>query len=275
MRHIILTVERKLLQAINKINSWAKFRGFTFSRSKTVSVHFHRKRGLPTDPALSLCNNQPIKFKKEKKFLGLIFDHRLYWNTHIKTLKEECTQALNLIKCLSGVNWSADRASLRLYRATVREKLDYGCQAYPSAPGYLLDWLNSVHNAAIRIRTGAFHSSPIPSLLVDAGEMSLENRRRQLCIRYYLRVRYIIGTQTFTTVINNNIEDWYNNNETKSAPFGIRRNRMITECNIPEMPVLQHQLPFEPLWQLNSLTVCNVKYIANRSNHIPAEIKYN
>ena len=53
----------------------------------------------------------------------------------------------------------------------------------------------------------------------------------------------MIGTPTFTTVINNNMEDWYNTNRTKSAPFGIRMNRMITENNIPEMPV-QNQLPF-------------------------------
>ena len=52
-------------------------------------------------------------------------------------------------------------------------------------------------------------------------------------------------------------------------------NRMIAESNIPEIPVLQHQLPFELMWQLNSGTVCNVKYITNRNNHIPAEIKYN
>ena len=94
----------------------------------------------------------------------------------------------------------------------MRANLDYGCQAYSSAPGYILDRLKSVHNAAIRICTGAFRSSSIPSLLEDAGKMSLENRRRQLCMQYYLKVRHIIGTSTFITVINNNMEDWYNNN---------------------------------------------------------------
>ena len=52
-------------------------------------------------------------------------------------------------------------------------------------------------------------------------------------------------------------------------------NRMITKSTIPEMPVLLHQLQFEPLWPLNSSTVFNVKYIANKNNHIPTEIKYN
>ena len=33
------------------------------------------------------------------------------------------------------------------------------------------------------------------------------------------------------------------------------------------MPVLQHQSPFEPLWQLSSETVCNMKYIANRKKN--------
>ena len=65
--HNINTIERKFQQTINQINNWAKLR-FTFSRSKSVAVHIHRKRELLTEPALNLCNNQPIGFEK-KKFL--------------------------------------------------------------------------------------------------------------------------------------------------------------------------------------------------------------
>ena len=140
------------------------------------------------------------------------------------------SQTLNLIKCLPGVNWGADRASLlKLYRTTVRVKLDYGCQVYSLASEYILNRLNFVHNAAIRICTGAVRSSPIPSLLEAVEEMSLENKRRQLCVQYYLRKRRMIDTPTIAAASNNNMEDWYNNNETKSAPFRIRMNRMITE----------------------------------------------
>ena len=34
--------------------------------------------------------------------------------------------------------------------------------------------MKSVHHGVIRIATGAFKSSPIPSLLVDAGELPLD-----------------------------------------------------------------------------------------------------
>ena len=163
------TIERQLQIAIAKIQEFTSRTGFKISAEKTVAIHFHRKRGLQQEPDLNI-DGIPIKFEERAKFLGMIFDSRLYWHEHIKYLRNKCLKSLTIIKCLSRMKWGADRQSLlRLYRATTRAQLDYGCQIYASAPERHLKKLDAVHHQGIRLYTGAFRSSPIPSLLAEAS----------------------------------------------------------------------------------------------------------
>ncbi|GFO24057.1 RNA-directed DNA polymerase from mobile element jockey [Plakobranchus ocellatus] len=66
---------------------------FRFSVSKTTCVHFHRQR-IYTEPALHL-DGQPIPVKGEAKFLGVVFDSKLNFSSHLKYLKKKCLKALN------------------------------------------------------------------------------------------------------------------------------------------------------------------------------------
>ena len=63
--HIGLAVaERKLQLAINKITDWAAKRGFKFSASKTVAMHFCNIIGIHPDPDLYMYG-QRISCKEE------------------------------------------------------------------------------------------------------------------------------------------------------------------------------------------------------------------
>ena len=185
----IPSIERRLQSAINKIETWVNKNGFRFSTQKTVAVHFHRKRGLQQEPSLNLYN-RPIVFKTSMRYLGLILDQRMRWNEHISYIKTTALKSLDLLKSLSRTKYGGDRITLlRLYRSLIRSKLDYGCFIYWTASDHILKKLDPVHNAGIRLCTGAFKSSPIESLYAESGEQSLYYRRTQLALQYYLRCR--------------------------------------------------------------------------------------
>ena len=57
-------IERQLQLHLNRIEDWADNNGFKFSQSKTVCVHFCRRRGLHPDPYLVLYDN-PIPVKTD------------------------------------------------------------------------------------------------------------------------------------------------------------------------------------------------------------------
>ena len=191
-------VQRRLQSAINKVQQWATYHGFKFSPSKTMAMHFHKRRGV-FQPALSL-GAHPLQFVQEVKFLGLTFDPRLTWVPHIKGLKIKATRALGILRTLAHTTWGADRGTLlRLYRALVRSKLDYGCEAYSSATPTVLKMLDPVHNEALRICTGAFRSSPVQSLYAESGEPPLSLHRDYMNLIYYARLQRTV-TPTYRVV---------------------------------------------------------------------------
>jgi hypothetical protein len=171
------TAERQLQQCLNRLQAWADSSGFKFSKTKMVCVHFCNKRGLFPEPTLMLDSSQ-IPVNDEVKFLGVIFDKKLNFKPHIANLKKKCLKALNVIKVVSSTKWGADRETLLcLYRALVRSRLDYGSIVFGSArQSYLLS-LEPVANKALRLCLGAFCTSPIESLQVEANEPALSLRR--------------------------------------------------------------------------------------------------
>ena len=124
-----------------------------------MCVHFCQLRKLHLDPKLYL-NDTQISIIGDAKFLGLLFDSKLSFIPHITLLKSRCTKSLDLIKVLSNTTRGADRkVLLRLYRALIRSKLDYGCIVYGSARPSYIKRLDTVHNQGLRLCLGAFRTS--------------------------------------------------------------------------------------------------------------------
>ncbi|GBO10302.1 putative RNA-directed DNA polymerase from transposon BS [Araneus ventricosus] len=86
--------------------------------------------------------------------------------------------------------WGADRDSmLKIYRATVLSKLEYGCTIYGSARKSVLQKLDPVHHTALRLCSGAFRTSPVKSLYVECYEPALELKRQMLSLNYYFKIQ--------------------------------------------------------------------------------------
>ena len=179
---------RRLQRAVNNISKWADERNLKFSENKTVRMTFKKRfRNTDTETTIML-KNKAIRTTSKTTYLGLIMDKHLNWSDHIKNLKTKAKQALNIFKVVAGYKWGADRRTLqRLYWATCRSQIDYGCQIYGSASESQLGKLDSIQNEAMRICSGAFRSSPIESLSVETYQPPLDLRRTELGLRYLFK----------------------------------------------------------------------------------------
>ena len=178
-RNFKVRVGNKLQQSLNRLGRWCDENDFKFSPTKIMCVHFCQLRSHHLDPQLYL-NGTQIPIIGETKFIGLI----LSFIPHITSLKGRCTKSLDLIKVLSNTTWGADRkVLLRLNRDLIRTKLDYGCIVYGSARQSHIKRLDIVHNQGIRLCLGAFCTSPVQSLNVEAYEPSLGMRRTRLSLQ--------------------------------------------------------------------------------------------
>ena len=126
-------VERDMQLCVNSVQDWVSENGFKFSTSKTTCIHFHQQYRFFPDTNIFL-GKTPIKIVKEAKFLCLMFDTKLAFKIHLQYLKSSCQKSLDILRVVGHTDWRADRiVLLRLYRALVRSKLDYGSIVYGSA----------------------------------------------------------------------------------------------------------------------------------------------
>ena len=249
------TVERQLQMCLNKISKWALENGFRFSKSKTNAMHFCNKRKLHNDPELFL-DKTPLKVVKEAKFLGLLFDNKLSFIPHIKQLKTKCLKALNLLKSVSGTKWGGDQKTLlTLYRALVRSKLDYGSVIYGSARKSYLKQLQTIHHQGLRLALGAFRTSPISSLYVEADETSLSERQIKLSLQYITKLKSNPSNPAYNCVFHPEYTALYERKPSAIPPLGIRIQEHIVPADINLDNIKTSKLINFPPWQMAKPTV--------------------
>ena len=273
------TIERHLQQCINRIEDWALKNGFKFSKSKTQCVHFCQLRKIHDDPELYLYGSL-IPVVDDFKFLGLIFDRKLSFIPHIKYLKAKCLKALNLLKVLSHTNWGADRTVLlQLYRSLIRLKLDYGSIVYGSARKSYLMMLDTVHHQGLRLALGAFRTSPVESLYVEAEEPSLYLRREKLALQYAIRLAANPSNPTFKVTfpphISQDIIDLYDNKPNAIRSFGLRIAPLLTSANINKEQIETHSVSEIPSWCIRKPTIDLSLHSEKKSESNPHLLKQN
>ena len=226
------TCERQLQGCLRKIEGWCTENGFKFSLAKTVCVHFHNKRSILPEPNLILNGNK-ITVVKETKFLGVLFDQKLSFIPHLKALKTKCLKALDIMRVVANQEWGADKSVLlKLYRSLIRSKLDYGCIVYGSARPSYIKMLNTVHHQGLRLALGAFRTSPVESLYVEAGELPLEHRRIKLSLQYVTKLKSTHTNPAFNCVFRPEYEQKYIRNTKVIPPLGIRIKEHLEGSNI-------------------------------------------
>ena len=165
-------------------------------------------------------------------------------------------KVVDILKVLSCTRWGADRKHLlQLHRALVVSKLSYGSEVYSSATKSRLESLNPVHNAGIRVSTGAFKSSPIISLLVDAGEIPLEMIRQSSMIKYWIRLQRLPDSLTFNVIFKNSFSCFYNK-ISYPKPYGLRIREILEDLQIPKGKILPIKYSAFPPWKMPSIEYC-------------------
>ena len=244
------SIERQLQLCLNNLQKWSDENGFKFSKSKTVCMHFCTKRHLHPDPVL-LLDNHPIPVVVETKFLGVIFDRKLSFIPHLQHLRTKCFKALNLLKVVSHRDWGGDTETLlKLYRSLIRSKLDYGCIVYGSARKSYIQMLDPIQNQALRLCLGAFRTSPIESLQVEANEPTLATRRNKLALQYAIKLKSNLNNPTYDCIFNPHYTALFESRPNTIPPLSTRIENILAEINLNFNVIEPHNFPSLEPWTL-------------------------
>ena len=83
--------------------------------------------------------------------------------------------------------------------------------------------LATVHHQGLRLPLGAFRTSLVESVCVEANEPSLENRRIKLGMQYATKLKTYLSNPEYDCVFNPLFEIVYDKQPNTIQPFGLRK----------------------------------------------------
>jgi hypothetical protein len=105
-----------------------------------------------------------IKFSKETKYLGVVLDNKLLWNSHTKRVKEKAVKALMACRGIIGQGWGLRPAMMRwIYTMVVRPMMSYSALVWWQESKQTTE-LQTVQRRACLLTTGAMKSAPTIAL---------------------------------------------------------------------------------------------------------------
>ena len=119
--------------------------------------------------------------------------------------------------------------------------------------------LDTVHHQGLRLALGAFRTSPVESLYVEADEPSLYLRREKLALQYAIRLAANPSNPaykiTFPPHISEDIVNLYENKPHVIKSFGLRIQPLLTSAKINPNTIKKHSVPEIPSWCIRKPSV--------------------
>ena len=133
--------------------------------------------------------------------------------------------------------------------------------------------LNTIHHQGLRLALGAFRTSPVESLYVEAGELPLEQRRIKLSLQYITKLKSTRSNPAYECIFRPNYEHKYLKNTKVPAPLGIRMKEHIKECDIQLHQINDDDVYDIPPWELSTPTVNLTLHSTNKKETSDVDFK--
>ena len=178
------------------------------------------------------------------------------------------------MKVLSHTIWGADQTTLlQLYRSLIRSKLDYGSIVYGSARKSYLAMLDPLHHQGLRLALGAFRTSPVASLYVEADEPSLTSRREKLSLQYAIRLAENPSNPAHEVTFPPKYTDLYESKPNFNKSFGVRILLLLESANINPKNIDINFTPNIPAWCMNKPKILFDLHSSKKSETSPIIMK--
>ena len=127
---------------------------------------------------------------------------------------------------------------------------------YGSARPSYIKQLDTVHNQGLRLCLGAFCTSPVQSLYVEANEPPLDMRRTRLSLQYGVKLMSNEVNPAYSAVFQSDIVATYEAKERAIKPLGLRIERHLDGVGFHTHVIAPYTVMKTPPWKLIVPTVC-------------------
>ena len=137
--------------------------------------------------------------------------------------------------------------------------------------------LDTVHHQGLRLALGAFRTSPIESLYVEADKPSLYLCREKLSLQYAIRLAANTSNAahkiTFPPDISKDIINLYENKPDVIKSFGLRIQPLLASAKIIPNTIEEHSISEIPSWCIRKPSVVFSLHSGKKSETNPDLLK--
>ena len=158
--------QAKLQPYLQEIASWTQQNQHHLNPDKTTSTLFTPDPAEYSTQLTLNIDNVVIPTVKNHKILGLTFDPKLTYNSHIRKTSDKARNTLKLLKALTSTKWRKQKETIvATYKAITRPILEYASTIWsPIASTTGITKLQTIQNMALRIATGCTSDTNIQHL---------------------------------------------------------------------------------------------------------------
>jgi hypothetical protein len=124
-------VVKKLQRGLKAMEGWREKWNIKINEDKTQVVYFSKR--LRRVEAHLMLKGRAITFVDTVKYLGVTFNRKITWKTHIDWIVTKGLRAFIQIDSLLKSDKLSIKTKMTLYRARIRSKMTYACPAWESA----------------------------------------------------------------------------------------------------------------------------------------------
>jgi ribonuclease HI/endonuclease/exonuclease/phosphatase family metal-dependent hydrolase len=195
---------KELAKVVKDMVTLAASKAIQFDLDKTDLMHWGTSK-INALPSLELPNGEIKKPQQSLRWLGIIFDPHLKFRIHINTRVAQATRAFHRLMRLGNSERGLSAIAVRqLYCACVTSIADYGVEVYWKGQQFVLKALQTLQNLGVRRILGAFKTSPIVPMEIEAALPPPKIRLNQKRWAYAKRIHKLAPIHPINEAIQQN-----------------------------------------------------------------------
>ena len=190
----------QLKTAVTIANKWAINNKQTFDAGKTELMHFDR-RHAPNTQVLTI-HDHVITPTKKLRVLGVWFDPKLNWKTHVETtLRNTRSKWSRVLRCSRKITSLSYRTRRTIYQGVIEARIAYGYAVWHRISNSNFKPLDVFFNQVCRKICGALPKTKTASCIIESGQIPLRLRLNTIHEREKLKKKLnMMRFKKFTTI---------------------------------------------------------------------------
>jgi hypothetical protein len=171
-----LTAQQRLQPYLEDVYQWTKDNDLQLNATKTMTTLFTPDPAENSKTLTLQLDGDVLPTVKNPKILGLTFDPKMTFTTHVTNATAKATKTIKILKALTATKWGKQKETLtNTFKTVTRPVLEYASSVWsPMTAPTTTKKLQTVQNAALRVATGCTTDTNINHLHDETNVLPID-----------------------------------------------------------------------------------------------------